>query len=215
MYESVLWAWRRPHGYGGAGERTRRLDRIDARDPKPQLNDRRFALEWSELYGREALRRVSGETRPRRALDVRDAIVRSVISKREALGGLFGEAARNARQVSSVRDSSARPAQHVPRWKDIGWKTGGLSRRPYEGPVFQVQQRGRQWARAFGTSRQLASKANHDESQVGVVAPAVRTKNALIALCDDSEPPVLVRRNRALQLLGAPGVDDESPRGDG
>jgi hypothetical protein len=78
----------------------------------------------------------------------------------------------------------------------------------------EVQQSGGQRSHALATSRQLASKTNDDEPEIGVVTAAIRTKDAFVALRDDRESAVLVRGNGTLQLLGAPWFDDEPSRGD-
>ena len=55
-----------PQAHGGTG----RLDRLGGRNHETQLNDGGFRLQRSELYRRETLCRMTGESRAGRALDV-------------------------------------------------------------------------------------------------------------------------------------------------
>ena len=65
----------------------------------------------------------------------------------------------------------------------------------------------------LGAARQLASKANLDESEIRIVATTVGAEYVLVTFGNDGEAAVLVRRDGSLELLRAPGVDHQATGG--
>jgi hypothetical protein len=76
-------------------------------------------------------------------------------------------------------------------------------------PKDGVDRRGK-WSRALRPAWKLTPEAHLDQTKIGVVAAAVRSEDTFVSLGNNSETPILVRRDRTLELFGTIRVDDES-----
>jgi hypothetical protein len=64
------------------------------------------------------------------------------------------------------------------------------------------------------SARQLSTEPRFDETEVRIVTPAISPEYALVAFRYDREPAAFALVNGALEVHGAPRVDDESSTSD-